>query len=213
MVALGECACGHESRTSNHGARRSSATPQYPSRRARQRSILRRLPVTANRFLLHCARSRAHRGFELLGNVRYKNSIGHRRWGMLFGLCLCVGLLVFGAFIPAFQVPRHCHGECRMSDELGLASVNAQPAPRSKGSTLFRACVGRFDDPTARAMIDVLAKWVAEFFRADLQQRPSKHVYIRTLPANVVAQIDQSCVTALMIRAAILERFNLKPAA
>ena len=33
-------------------------------------------------------------------------------------------------------------------------------------------------------------RWVEDRYRADLQERPSKHVYIRTLPATAVEQVD-----------------------
>lgn len=74
-------------------------------------------------------------------------------------------------------------------------------------SRRFHATVGRFDQPEARETIDSLAAWVGEYFREDLKKRPSKHVYVRLLPASVVAQIDQLRGCEL-IRESILRQFG-----
>ena len=55
----------------------------------------------------------------------------------------------------------------------------------------FPATIGRFDDPGDRAVIDGLVRWIEDAFREDLARRPSRHVYIRTLPADIVARIDR----------------------
>ena len=55
----------------------------------------------------------------------------------------------------------------------------------------FPATVGRFEADADRAVIDGLVRWVEERFRDDLAQRPSKHVYISTLPGLVADQIDR----------------------
>lgn len=55
----------------------------------------------------------------------------------------------------------------------------------------FPATLGRFDDPADRTVIDGLIGWVEDRYREDLAKRPSKHVYVRTLPAAVVARIDR----------------------
>jgi len=54
----------------------------------------------------------------------------------------------------------------------------------------FPATIGRFDERADRAVIDCLVRWVEDHYREDLLLRPSKHVYIRTLPAFVREQID-----------------------
>ncbi len=77
-----------------------------------------------------------------------------------------------------------------MSDASSLATIEPDPRP-AKAARLFPAAAGRFDDPHDRATIDELADWVEEYFRADLIERPSKHVYIRMLPENIQARIDQ----------------------
>ena len=94
-----------------------------------------------------------------------------------------------------------------MSDTLELPSVNAEPERRSKTSRLFRACVGRFDDAPTRALFDELAKWVEDFYRVDLQARPSKHVYIRTMPPEIIEKIDRLRDHEL-IHATILRQFD-----
>jgi hypothetical protein len=54
----------------------------------------------------------------------------------------------------------------------------------------FRATVGVFEAEGQRQTIDALVRWVETAYRDDLAQRPSKHVYIRKLPPDVVAQVD-----------------------
>jgi hypothetical protein len=55
----------------------------------------------------------------------------------------------------------------------------------------FPATIGRFDAPSDRAAIDGLVRWVEQRYAEDLAKRPSKHVYVSTLPASVVAEIDR----------------------
>jgi hypothetical protein len=55
----------------------------------------------------------------------------------------------------------------------------------------FPATIGRFDAPADRTVIDRLTHWVEERYRAELLERPSKHVYIRTLPAALIAEVDR----------------------
>jgi hypothetical protein len=73
-----------------------------------------------------------------------------------------------------------------MTETSQLATGTA--APRRTGR--FPACTGRFDDPGTRARIDALVRWIEARFGDDLRQRPSKHVYVRTLPPDVIAQVD-----------------------
>ena len=58
-------------------------------------------------------------------------------------------------------------------------------------STLFPATLGRFEAAEDRALIDGLSRWVEAHFREALGQRPSCHVYVETLPAEIVALIDR----------------------
>jgi hypothetical protein len=70
----------------------------------------------------------------------------------------------------------------------------------------FPACLGRFDDPDSRATIDELVQWVEERYREDLERRPSKHAYVRTLPAWATERIDRLRDSALL-RDEILSAF------
>ena len=71
------------------------------------------------------------------------------------------------------------------------AGESTEAAPRIDVTRRFPATVGRFDDPADRAVIDGLVRWVEERYRDDLAKRPSKHVYIDTLSADVIGQIDR----------------------
>lgn len=57
--------------------------------------------------------------------------------------------------------------------------------------SIFPATIGRFDVPADRDTIDGLVRWVEARYAEDLAKRPSKHVYVSTLPAAVVAEIDR----------------------
>ena len=71
-----------------------------------------------------------------------------------------------------------------------LASPAADTT-RGAVSTLFPATLGRFETVEDRALIDGLSRWVEAHFREQLGKRPSCHVYIETLPAEIVALIDR----------------------
>ena len=75
-----------------------------------------------------------------------------------------------------------------------------------KGSNLFIASVSSFDDTASRSIMDALVEWVETHYREDLLKRPSKHVYLRKLPASVIAQIDHLRDSAT-IRERILRQF------
>jgi hypothetical protein len=78
-----------------------------------------------------------------------------------------------------------------MSDTPRFADDTATPRRPARGAGRFPVCIGRFDDPATRDRIDALVRWIEERFRDDLRQRPSKHVYVRTLPPEVVGEIDR----------------------
>ena len=78
-----------------------------------------------------------------------------------------------------------------MSPELESTTMSKGHPPRRKTGFHFPAAVGRFDDAADRAVFDELARWVEDYFREDLQRRPSKHVYIRKLPADVIAEMNR----------------------
>lgn len=72
-----------------------------------------------------------------------------------------------------------------------ILDSTASGSMRGAVSTLFPATLGRFETPEDRALIDGLSRWVETHFREQLAQRPSCHVYIETLPAEIVALIDR----------------------
>jgi hypothetical protein len=78
-----------------------------------------------------------------------------------------------------------------MSSMLNEADGSTATRPRIHASRRFPATIGRFDGRTDRAVIDGLTRWVEDRYRADLAERPSKHVYVSTLPAPVIAEIDR----------------------
>ena len=78
-----------------------------------------------------------------------------------------------------------------MSSVLRWAGASAEAGPQVRVSRHFPAIIARFDDRADRAVIDGLVSWVEDRYREDLARRPSKHVYVRTLPAPVIEQIDR----------------------
>lgn len=94
-----------------------------------------------------------------------------------------------------------------MSDVAQPTTEDTRSERRLNPAQRFPAKLGRFEDATARATMDGLAQWVEERYREDLRRRPSKHVYIRTLPAAIIEQIDRLCDSAV-IRNAILWHFD-----
>lgn len=98
-----------------------------------------------------------------------------------------------------------------MSETLRLGVEDQQPARSTKAARRFPATIGRFDDPAIRRVIDDLTGWIEDHYRADLAQRPSKHVYIRTLPPDIAAAIDR-LRDSPVITGAILRRFDAEHA-
>jgi hypothetical protein len=82
-----------------------------------------------------------------------------------------------------------------------------RPVPRSAAARRFPACAGRFDDREDRTTIDGLAKWVELRYREALARRPSMHVYVRSLPGEVIEQVDRLRESPA-IRDAILRHFG-----
>lgn len=78
--------------------------------------------------------------------------------------------------------------------------------PGALSGRRFAATIGLFGGDREPCTIDRLTRWAEDTYRADLERRPSKHVYIRTLPASVVAQIDE-LRDHPVIREAILRQF------
>ena len=71
----------------------------------------------------------------------------------------------------------------------------------------FPATAGRFEDRISQALMDELAEWVQDYYAADLVRRPSKHVYLRHLPAHIQLKMDRLRDSPL-IRATILDHFS-----
>lgn len=82
-----------------------------------------------------------------------------------------------------------------------------RPGHGALSGARFAATVGRFDEAVDRRTIDALTAWVESAYREVLQQRPSMHAYVRTLPAPIVAQID-ALRASPVIREAILRQFR-----
>lgn len=78
-----------------------------------------------------------------------------------------------------------------MNSILDWAGGRAKSGSPTRISRRFPATIGRFDAPADRAVIDGLVRWVEERYRDDLARRPSKHVYVSTLPAAAIAEIDR----------------------
>jgi hypothetical protein len=55
----------------------------------------------------------------------------------------------------------------------------------------YPVTLGRFESAQDRAVVDELVDWVEVTYQADLAQRPSKHVYLRHLPQDVLLRMDQ----------------------
>ena len=78
-----------------------------------------------------------------------------------------------------------------MNSILSWAGGRAKSGSQASASRHFPATIGRFDAPADRAAIDGLVRWVEARYAEDLAKRPSKHVYVSTLPASAVAEIDR----------------------
>jgi hypothetical protein len=57
--------------------------------------------------------------------------------------------------------------------------------------TTFKAHVGKFQRSDERTIIDRIRHWSLKFFEDELTQRPSLHRYVKTLPKDVIADIDK----------------------
>jgi hypothetical protein len=95
----------------------------------------------------------------------------------------------------------------QVSDLAQNAGIATEHRPRSPSARQFLARLGRFDAPADRATIDKLARWIEDAYREELRERPSKHVYLRTLPPEIIAEIDR-LRDSPVIREAILEQFD-----
>lgn len=77
-----------------------------------------------------------------------------------------------------------------MNSMLNGAAQGIRAEPQTRAARHFPATLGRFDDGADRAVIDGLVRWVEDRYRDELLKRPSKHVYVSTLPRPVTEQVD-----------------------
>jgi hypothetical protein len=78
-----------------------------------------------------------------------------------------------------------------MSNILRWAGGGTEARAQARASRRFPATIGRFGESADRAVIDGLTRWVEDRYREDLLKRPSKHVYVRTLPGPLIEQVDR----------------------
>jgi hypothetical protein len=78
-----------------------------------------------------------------------------------------------------------------VTDASQVSSFETVPDRPVAHTRLFKATVGRFEAPADQAVFDALTRWVENEYREELKLRPSNHVYIRKLPAEVIARVDQ----------------------
>lgn len=93
-----------------------------------------------------------------------------------------------------------------MNSTAQVANGNAHLGHNEKRSRLFIASIGHFSDAASRTTMDELVGWVETQYREDLDKRPSKHIYVRKLPAHVIEQIDR-LRNSVTIHGEILRQF------
>jgi len=93
-----------------------------------------------------------------------------------------------------------------MSSSNPTAVIGADRREGVPFARVFRARIGRFVRPVEQTCMDELADWVEATYRQELEARPSKHVYLRHLPAAIQLKMDQ-LRDSDVIRSAILEQF------
>lgn len=77
-----------------------------------------------------------------------------------------------------------------MKDQALTAAINSNESQQRQAKRMFRASIGAFEEAATRDLIDELAAWVENTYREELRARPSKHVYLRTLPEDITTKID-----------------------
>lgn len=91
-----------------------------------------------------------------------------------------------------------------MTDHAERIDAGKQDRAPGFASRLFKAAIGRFDGKVEQALMDELAHWVEDTYREELAARPSKHAYVRTLPAAIREKIgrlsDHPAVYAEILR-------------
>ncbi len=87
------------------------------------------------------------------------------------------------------------------------ATIGANERRPDNKKRMFNARLGRFDDPAHRGLMDELATWAEETYREELEARPSKHVYLCTLPEDIQTKMGHLSDSDV-IHAAISEQFG-----
>ena len=65
----------------------------------------------------------------------------------------------------------------------------------------FHATTGTFAGGPLQSKFDDLTRWVEDAYRRELEARPSMHVYVRKLPADVIARIDELRDSSVIVEA------------
>jgi hypothetical protein len=65
----------------------------------------------------------------------------------------------------------------------------------------FHATVGTFAGGPLQPKFDALTRWVEDAYRRELSARPSMHVYVRKLPAEVIGRIDELRDSSVIVEA------------
>lgn len=76
-------------------------------------------------------------------------------------------------------------------DVAGSDSDDRESCPRRLAGGRFHATVGTFAGGPLQSKFDDLTRWVENAYRRELEARPSMHVYVRKLPADVIERIDE----------------------
>ena len=93
-----------------------------------------------------------------------------------------------------------------MTDQSAGTLDDVKPREDRPTKKLFPARIGRFAAADEQKLMDELAAWIEKRYREELEARPSKHEYVRNLPAEINAKID-GLRDSEIITSMILEEF------
>jgi hypothetical protein len=86
-------------------------------------------------------------------------------------------------------------------DVVGSQSDDRENSGRRLANGRFHATVGTFAGGPLQPKFDDLTRWVEDTYRRELSERPSMHVYVRKLPADVRARISELSDSSVIIEA------------
>ena len=86
-------------------------------------------------------------------------------------------------------------------DVVGSQSDDRERSGGRLAGGRFRATVGTFAGGPLQPTIDWLTRWVEETYKRELEARPSMHVYLRKLPPDVLARIDELRDSSVILEA------------